>query len=835
MILAALLAVAVGYLPGAAIFRLPILDRERRAALDPAERAFWAIVVSVALTLAGGLLLAALGQYRFERVVIADIVVALIALAAGRRSLRLARATSPGWWTIAPIGLVAFSIWCFSPPAEYIVGGKDPGVYMNAGVQISQRGQLIIEEPLVAALPAETRGLFFPYHPRQPYYSNRFMGFFLLDPDRGTTVDQFPHLFPMAVAVGYDLAGLTGARYAAVACATLGVLALYFLGARLVGRPAAAGAAALLALHVVQLWHARVPNAEVLGQWLLLAGLLAAARAHQDDQIFFAPIAGLLLGLLPFARFDGVLAVALAGAGLTAHWLTGGRVLWAFLVPLGGALLAFATYLFTWLAPYAELPTIWVRSNRVLIAGLFVLSLVGWVAGVLLRRSRTFTTQVRRSLPHLLTAVVVALAAYAWFLRAPEGKLALHDAHSLRMFGWYVHPAAIAAALAGLALVGPRVFWRDPAFFLVACGSAIFLFYRIRIVPEHFWATRRYVLIVLPAVLLMLAATLLVPLANRDPHGDRRMLYGRYGLRLLVLALVAWGLWTATARVRPHVEYAGVIPRLEALASRFSPEDLVIVESRNASDLHVLALPLAYVYDTRVLVLNSPKPDKTAFETLLGWARGRFRDVYFIGGGGTDLLSREVAVEAVASDRFQIPEYESVRNGYPTGVRYKEFDFGIYRFVAAGQGDGTLAIDVGEQDDLQVVRFHAKERDARGTYRWTRALSYLSLVDVPPDTRALVLWMDDGGRPAAAGPATVELQVGETSLGSVVVRGSIQPYRFPIPPEVAQAISSSRDAVTVRVRTATWRPREVLKAGDDRELGVMVDRVELERDGAPQP
>jgi hypothetical protein len=476
-----------------------------------------------------------------------------------------------------------------------------------------------------------------------------------------------------------------------------------------------------------------------------------------------------------------------------------------------------------------------VQSNRRLIAGLFVLALVAWVAGVLLRRSRTFTTQMRRYLPHLITAVVVALAAYAWFLRAPEGKLALHDAHSLRMFGWYVHPAAIAAALVGLAIVGPRVFWRDPAFFLVACGSAIFLFYRIRIVPEHFWATRRYVLIVLPAVLLMLATTLLVPLVNRDPHGDRKILYGRYGLRLLVLALVAWGMWTATDRIRPHVEYAGVIPRLEALADRFGPDDLIIVESRNASDLHVLALPLAYIYDKRVLVLNSPKPDKTAFETLLGWARPQFRNVYFIGGGGTDLLSREVAVEAVASDRFQIPEYESLRNGYPTHVRYKEFDFGIYRFVPAGRADPRVAIDVGEQDDLQVVRFHAKERDARGTYRWTRALSYLSLVDVPPDARALVMWMDDGGRPAAAAPATVELSIGEASLGSVVVRGGIQPYRFAIPPAMIAAISGSRDAVTVRIRTATWRPRDVLQVGDERELGVMVDRVELERDAAPQP
>ena len=181
--------------------------------------------------------------------------------------------------------------------------------------------------------------------------------------------------------------------------------------------------------------------------------------------------------------------------------------------------------------------------------------------------------------------------------------------------------------------------------------------------------------------MLGIATTLLLPLAGRAGAGARAARASRYALRLAVLALVAWGFWGATGLVRPHVEYAGIIPRLEAIASRFSPHDLVIVESRNASDIHVLALPLAYIYDKPVLVLNSPKPDKAVFEMFLGWARRHHPQVYFIGGGGTDLLSRNVAVEAVASERFQIPEYESVRNAYPTRVRFKEFDFGIYRFV----------------------------------------------------------------------------------------------------------------------------------------------------------
>jgi len=655
------------------------------------------------------------------------------------------------------------------------------------------------------------------------------MGFFLVNPETGTVIDQFPHLYPTAVAIGYDVAGLTGARYASTVCAVIGVLALYFLGARLVGKPAGAAAAALLAIHVVQVWHARIPNSEVLAQGLLLTGLLALARAHQDDDRFFAPVAGVLLGLLPFARFDGVLAVGLAAVGVALHWSVGGRVRGAFVATLTVALALFATYLLTWLAPYAEKPRIWVAVNWLPLTIAAAVSLATLLIGGRIRRNARLTAVIRLWAPHLLTAVVVSLAAYAWFVRAAEGKLAVHDADSLRMFGWYVHPAAIAAALAGLAIVAPSAFWRDSGFFLVACGTAIFVFDRIRIVPEHFWVTRRFLPVILPAVLLGIAMTLLMPLARREGMGARAARAGRHGLRLAVLAMVAWGFWSATARIKPHVEYAGIVPRVEAIAARFSSQDLLVVESRNASDVHILALPLAYIYGRPVLVLNSPKPDKAVFEVFVAWARQHYRGVYFMGGGGTDLLSQRVAVRAIASERFQIPEYESLRNAYPMRVRFKEFDFGIYEFVTPPPATATLALDIGEQDDLQVVRFHAKERDQRGTYRWTRALSYLSLIGVPADAQALVLWMDNGGRPAKAPPAEVEAFIGEVSLGKVVVGAGMRAYSLAIPADVARAAAASPDAVTVRLRTVTWRPRSMLGVADDRELGVMVDRVEVRR------
>ena len=41
----------VGWLPGAVLFRLPLLDRDRRAALPAEERGYWTIVLSVAISL----------------------------------------------------------------------------------------------------------------------------------------------------------------------------------------------------------------------------------------------------------------------------------------------------------------------------------------------------------------------------------------------------------------------------------------------------------------------------------------------------------------------------------------------------------------------------------------------------------------------------------------------------------------------------------------------------------------------------------------------------------------------------------------------------------------
>src|SRR3954470_5253428 len=78
----------IAWLPGAAIFRLPWLDRQRRAGLDAEERLFWAVLLSVAVSLSLVLALAALDRYSFERLLIGDVGGAAAAAILARGRLR---------------------------------------------------------------------------------------------------------------------------------------------------------------------------------------------------------------------------------------------------------------------------------------------------------------------------------------------------------------------------------------------------------------------------------------------------------------------------------------------------------------------------------------------------------------------------------------------------------------------------------------------------------------------------------------------------------------------------------------------------------------------------
>jgi hypothetical protein len=816
----------VGWLPGAVIFRLPCLERDRRAGLAAEERAFWAVIVSLAVSLSIVLALAVLHRYSFSRLLIADMALAAGTAALARGRLRFgASAPPPGLAAIVPVVIVLLGVWRFFPPAEYVIGGKDPGVYLNEGVQIAQRGAVVVHDPVVASVPPSARSLFFPSGERSLYPPLRFMGFWITNAGTGAVVGQFPHLFPASIAIGHGLAGLTGARATVGVWAILGIVAVYFAAARLAGRAAAAAAALLLVLHVIEVWFGRYPNAEVVMQTLLFAALLANARAHVDRDPFFAPLAGLLLAMLLFLRYDAVLAIAGVAAGLvlstvaTRSWPRG-----TFLVAFGIVGSLAALYLFGPMRSYMYLPIVFLSNlPPIEYAALAVTLVVALAAVALAARSPRLSAFVERWAPAVIVITVWLLALYALLLRQPAGKLAAHDANALRTFTyWYLTLPGLLAALLGFALIVRRRFWRDPALIVTIAVFACVLFFKIRIVPEHFWMTRRFLAAILPGSLVFAAAAALSGAKERVGPSLGRAMVG-----VVFIALLAFHYARASRPVMSHVEYAGLIPKLEALAGGIGDDDLAIVESRDTgSDVHVLGLPLAYIYARNVLVLDSARPDKPQFAEFLEWAHTRYRRVLFVGGGGTDLLSHRYGVRPVASERFQVPEYASLLDAYPTTVRRKEFEYAVYEFTGPRSiGELSFDLDVGVGDDLHVLRFHAKEQTEGRTFRWTRARSYVSVTVIHRDSREVTLWMSNGGRPPTAPPADVTVSLHGEVLGTVRVADGFAAYSLAIPPALADRAAGYGDPVELALTTTVWNPHDALGTNDDRDLGVMVDRV----------
>ncbi len=536
----------------------------------------------------------------------------------------------------------------------------------------------------------------------------------------------------------------------------------------------------------------------------------------------------MLLSLLLVLRYEILLALAAVSAMAALRFSGHRTAVISFGLTLAACLPLSWLYLTRLMAPYAQYPVAYTRSFG------FAWLAVAGVAGLAIMRVVARRPSWARLLQYGLAGTVLVLATYAYFFRETAGRVAVHDAAAFRMFGWYITRAGLFAAVVGFVLAVRDRFWRDPALFLATLIYGGFFFWKIRIVPEHFWMTRRFLPVILPIALLCIAyAAFRVADAAAgwwtSRSGNRVSAYEKLLAPLAACALLAplaAEFYRASTPVRAHVEYAGLIPRLETLAETFGDDELVVVESRNASDTHVLALPLAYIYARNVLVLNNPRPDKALFRDFLTWAGSRYKNVYFVGGGGTDLLSRSIAVASVRSERFQVPEYASPRNAYPTGARMKEFDFGIYRFVP-GRDDGAwYSLDVGLRDDLHVVRFHAKEQTGQVSFRWTRRLSYVPLVGLQPDTRTLTLWMNDGGRPPGVPAAHIRVYLDDEFTGETDVGRGFQPYSFMIPPEVARTAGARDEPVLMRIESTLWNPRAALGAPDDRDVGVMVDRIE---------
>ncbi len=584
----------------------------------------------------------------------------------------------PGWWRPAFFRVLPWLLGAMAGGAvllalpdkgEWIVGGWDPGVYMNAGLSLARTGT---------------------FHPQDSAFDRRLVpaeqNVFLRR--AGTRVERFPGVMAAGGALRFHFFRLTqglsavAARSAGWAGAfglnrLLGAVALLCLAAWVGGLfHGRAAAAALLLLATQPLWvyHTHTPVSE-MPELALLCGLCLATALQPGrrraafecllllaltvNRFSFVPFAGLWLAArawMDLPREDRaavlrerVCAVAAVCLGAVCDLVTSpasvlGWTVWPLLVVLGGCGMAAALAVDRFGLPRRGLETArWLVS----------------AAGV---------------------AVALLALRPVWQPGCAQSENWIQWAC---FTGWPLVGLAVAGA--GCVAFAPRALPRPfKAVLFFWAGMTLALWADKSIVNVYPWALRRYLSSGAPLAALLGVCALL----GLERAGTRGR---RWAAALLGCVVLAQG--PAAMRAVACAEYAGVTGLLDGVAARVRESDWLV------ADHFRWGTPLRCVWGRTVLNGERLLPRKAGpgraaegFDALARLARGG-ADVWLLTSTANGAaVFGEAARGFVLQEDFgpaELPEIVHHRHMRGFQSRPCEVHFRLYRFSVPPDSNGS--------------------------------------------------------------------------------------------------------------------------------------------------
>lgn len=472
-----------------------------------AERHIASVVVAVLSWGIAGLVLALVGWFHWWTVLPATLLIWYRL----RALLPAARGVYDGWWRAMVIAAIALAIVNSALPGEHLLGGRDSGTYLATAGWLAQEGTIFVDAGSGAFGEYDELEYFVP-------------GFYDRGGD-GNLEPQFMHAYPAMLGTLIDIGGVRLGLGLNAVIASLTLLALFALARRFMASWAGGVAVGTLALSLVFTYYARTPFSEMTMALFVVTGiwLLGVAEERLDSSLGL--LAGIALGAATLVRLDGLVLLLPAAAYLQ---FAGARqqVLQPVMrrARLGMFLTAFVAIAESLLVS----PAYVLRRSDMVVPVLFALLIV-MVAGDLfsrglLRNLRSAAGKAKRAL--FVGGVVLAglLLTYGWFVRpiiteSSRDGYALaslqeregleidesrdYAENSVLWITWYQGPAFVVLAFVGAALLLYRQLFSASArsgwlVVGVLATFAVLYLWRPSINPDHIWAMRRYMTVVLP-------------------------------------------------------------------------------------------------------------------------------------------------------------------------------------------------------------------------------------------------------------------------------------------------------------------------------------------------
>jgi hypothetical protein len=820
------------------------------------EAVFNTLFISALISGWIALLLAEFGAFSLAAVSLGDVAISAAVLIVRRRALQWSwppiQITA---WGIAVFLLLGAAAGLFFRPNEYILGGRDHGIYVNTGVTIARTGGILLSDPLLSGLSAVQRLGLIEQRTTLPgtqipvtwHEGVVAPGYYMYHLDSPVIQPHGFHLYPTWFAIGNATGTVISSLFITSAFAWLGLLAFILVAKRTFGSGAALLGATLLTINLAQLWYARTPSAEVMVQFLFWAGAWAWVRAIQTDAPIFGLLGGLAWGQIHLAKIDYVTLPLMFGIWLIWAWWSGryrryhtvGLIAYAAMAvhALLHGLFISTSYFFNTINGF--MPTAIVQRISEIAAqsatpfdlaiNLIGHSIIGIAVALIvmvliwfgLRRikGRGAATWARMTSYRgfwLTPAVaIVTLSAYAYFVRPP-----FDPARGMGTYvelSWYLGLLTLTLGVIGFVR---RLGQSDGAQGLLLWSlfgsSVIYLVGGSFTSPDHFWAMRRFVPVLVPGLTLMAADAVVSILPRR---------WSEWRQALIPLALIGGMLlaaWEATSPFISFSENRGVYDRLNGMANAFEPDDILLFD-RDASGAQ-MGTPLQMIFGKQVGFVDANASDVSVWPSILNRWQAEGRSVYYLSSAPnpTDLpgSSREYQRTAVIAR----PGVEQSVAFRPTRVGEAADAFDIYKIAPQSvPSDRTVTLDVGsEETQLATTGVYADPPvPGLSTAEWTTGQAKFSfqMTDRP---RQILLRL--GNIPSAAHVTDVEVLANGVSLGHLsVVPERMDVYTLSFPEDMP----TLKYTLAIELRLKPWNPRALGLNADARDLGVLIDWIKI--------
>jgi len=807
--------------------RFPSAEREIG---DPIHEAFAATLCGIFVTGVLGLALAELGWFTPW-----TLGGALIAISAA--SLRLPH-RAPQWSPVSRrtalgvlvVGLLAVASG--APASEDLMGGRDPGVYANTASWLAREGSLRIHADVLETVPADTRPLFYEAAPGKPF----IIGFYVAsDGPNSEVIPQFLHLLPVFLAIGFWLGGPAIALLVPPLFGVLSALALFLFVRRMLGVGAGLLAAALLVVNLAQIWIVRSPYSEGPMQLAVFSMLWCIVNAFESGGVRWGMLGGLAIGTALLLRLDALLLPAVVVPAIVLVDLSRPR--------RGSATMAFLAIT----VPLAVWGTVhcwlfsgpYLRALGRLVTALWIATAAGLViAGLALRyrmRSARLVEWVHRHASTSWMVGAIALSATFAFglwvrphlqpFEVLGGTLGRsYNEETLARVAWYVSRPGIVAALVGVILllrrwlVRRQVEWAP--FLVVFLAFSLLYFWKAQISPDHPWAMRRYVPVVVPGVFVAIAAVSSWLWAVKE--------YWRLLARVAAVAIVAVVATHEIVMARPywnHREKSGLLHTLDRLDALL-PDDAVVLFSQPGLDPFV-GTPIAMHLGIDALPVV-PRPDindeerRHRFEAqLVRWLDAR-RPVFYV---TTDDSDRTIPTERIRWERVGIERLE-IRTSGPstTSPPRRPGTLGInYHVLRARPLTASLDACAPAVLSASTVLFgrtqgiYASEYKRGIRFRWTRPAARLVFPTCDrtrgrPDVLRIRARCGDR---VSDGRCRINVDVNHSPAGAIEPGDEWRTFDLPMP---AAATAAPSGAIDIRFTGPRFVPAERGTTDDAREL-----------------